>query len=252
MESETKKQIIPLPGELPDVKRDAARAFAVLQAGGVVITPTDVGYGMMATSAEAIERSFAAKGRKAGHSLGVIGTYALHKRLHDLPPHKYAITKTFAEDMGVTIAVVAKMKESTKHLLPSPERILKNGTLGIAIVEGPFQRELGRLNDENGQIMIGSSANLTGQGQKFCVADIEPEVLQAADLVVDYGRQKWHVYGRAGTTIDLDNERVIRIGANYEVFREKLVQWFGWEDVPEDPDFGTGGVGVSIKLDPDI
>lgn len=241
--------IIPLPGELPDVKRDAAKAFAVLQAGGVVITPTDVGYGMMTTSVEGIERAFAAKNRRAGHSLGVIGTYALHIKLHDLSPKKYTITRTFSEEMGVTIAVVAKMKESMRSLLPSEEKVTKNGTLGIAICEGPFQRELGRLNDENGQIMIGSSANLTSQGQKFHVKDIEPEVLEAADLVVDYGRQKWQIYGRAGTTIDLDNERVLRIGANYEVIREKLIDWFGWS-LPEDPEFGQKEVGVSIKLDP--
>lgn len=251
-------QIIPLPGEFPDVKRDAAKAFQILKAGGVVITPTDVGYGMMAASVEAIERAFEAKQRRAGHSLGIIGTYDLHVKLHDLPPEKYRITRTFSEDMGMTIAVVAKMKADIEnllpqHLLPSLDKMTKNGTLGIAICEGPFQRELGRLNEEAGQIMIGSSANLTGQGQKFQVQDIEPEVLQAADLVVDYGRQKWHLYGRAGTTIDLDSERVLRIGANYEVIGEKLTDWFGWS-VPEDPDFSTKGrkqVGVSIKLSPD-
>ncbi|KAH8696128.1 hypothetical protein BGW36DRAFT_380303 [Talaromyces proteolyticus] len=249
-----KPLIIPLPGELPDVKRDAAKAFAVLQAGGVIITPTDVGYGMMAASVEGIERAFTAKNRKVGHSLGIIGTYALHKKLHNLPPEKYNVTRTLSEEMGITIAVVAKMKEGTKELLPSVEKVTKNGTLGIAISEGPFQRELGRLNDENGQIMIGSSANLTGQGQKFQIKDIEPEVIEAADLIVDYGRQKWHLYGRAGTTIDLDNERVLRIGVNYEVIREKLIDWFGWS-LPEDPEFSKEGlkrVGVSIKLDPDI
>ncbi|KAJ5593963.1 uncharacterized protein N7459_000171 [Penicillium hispanicum] len=246
-------QIIPLPGELPDVKRDAAKAFEVLQAGGVIITPTDVGYGMMAASAEGIERAFAAKNRQLGHSLGVIGTYALHTKLHDLPVEKYKITRTLSEEMGVTIAVVATMKETAQHLLPSVDKVTKKGTLGIAISEGPFQRELGRLNDAHGQIMIGSSANLTGQGQKFVIQDIEPEVIAAADLVVDYGRQKWHGYGRAGTTIDLDNERVLRIGANYEVIREKLIHWFGWT-LPEDPDFSAEGqkrVGVSIKLDTD-
>lgn len=245
-------QVTPAPGELPNVQRDATLAFSVLQAGGVIIAPTDVGYGMMAASVEGIERAFAAKSRKVGHSLGIIGTYALHEKLHDLPPDKFAVTRILAEEMGATIGVIAKMKESAHELLPSFEKVTKNGTLGLAIGEGPFLRELGRLNDAAGQIMIGSSANLSGQGQKFQVQDIEPEVLAAADLVIDYGIQKWHLYGRAGTLIDLDNERVLRIGANYEVIREKLINWFGW-DVPEDPDFNTrqARVGVSIKLVPD-
>lgn len=247
-------EVIPLPGELPDAKRDAARAFEVLKAGGLVITPTDVGYGIMAASHEAIERSFSAKQRKAGHTLGIIGTYNLHERLHDLPEEKFRIVRTIAEEMGMTIAFVAKMKDNItdllpKHLLPTLEKTTKNGTIGIAICESPFHRELGRLNDLNGQIMIGSSANLTGQGQKFVVRDIEPEVLEAADLVVDYGRQKYHTIGRAGTILDLDNERVLRIGACYQPIAELLTRSLGWT-VPEDPDFDPDqkGVGVSIKV----
>lgn len=230
-------KVIPGPGEFPNVKRDAAKAFEVLQAGGIVIAPTDVGYGMMAASVEAIERAFAAKGRRTGHSMGIIGTYELHEKLHDLPPDKFRVTRTFTEELGLTIAIVGKMKDSITDLLPSLllpslDKITKNGTLGLAICEGPFQRELGRLNDSSGQVMIGSSANLTGQGQKFQVEDIEPEVIEVADLIVDYGKQKWHMYGLPGTTIDLDNERVLRLGANYDVIAPRLASWFGWS-VPD-------------------
>ena len=88
--------------------------------------------------------------------------------------------------------------------------------------------------------MVGSSANLSGHGQKFSVQDIEPEVIEAMDLIVDYGCQKWHLYGRASTIIDLDHEKVLRMGANYEVVREKLINWFGWR-LPEDPEYAIKG-----------
>lgn len=45
----------------------------------------------------------------------------------------------------------------------------KEGTVAVATPENPFLIELVRLNDEDGQLMIGSSANLTGQGQKVAV-----------------------------------------------------------------------------------
>ncbi|KAF5014789.1 hypothetical protein F66182_14103, partial [Fusarium sp. NRRL 66182] len=61
-------KIIPVPGDLPNVHADAQRVFQVLQSGGVVILPTEVGYGLMATSAEAIDRAFAAKRRRPGHA----------------------------------------------------------------------------------------------------------------------------------------------------------------------------------------
>ncbi|PCD29419.1 hypothetical protein AU210_011956 [Fusarium oxysporum f. sp. radicis-cucumerinum] len=190
---------------------------------------------------------------KTGHSMGVIGTYDLLTRLYDLPDGKYTIVRTFTEELGLTVAFVGKMKESAAELIPNVERVVKNGTLGFAIGEGPFSRELARLNDENGLVMVGSSANLTDQGQKFRVEDIEPEIIKAADLVVNYGRQKWHLYGRAGTILDLDNERVLRIGANYENIREKLIDLFGWA-VPEDLDYDMTGkktVGFSIKTSSD-
>ncbi|KAF5705879.1 hypothetical protein FMUND_11855 [Fusarium mundagurra] len=220
MTSNISSSVIPHPGELPDAKRDAPRAFEVLKKGGVIIAPADVRYGMMATSTDAIERIFIAKKRKAGHSMGVVGTYNLLTRLYDLP-----------------------------ELIPNVERVVKNGTLGFAIGEGPFSRDLARLNDENGLVMVGSSANLTDQGQKFRVEDIESEIVEAADLIVNNGRQKWHLHGRAGTILDMNNERVSRIGANYENIREKLIDLFGWS-VPNDPDYDMTGkktVGFSIK-----
>ena len=122
-------EVTPRPGELPNVKRDAARAFAVLQAGGVVIAPTDIRYDMMSASVDGIERAYAAKERKTGHTLGIIGTYALHEKLHDVLPQKLAVTRTFTEELGLTIGVIAKMKRSAGQLIPNLERVTKNGTL---------------------------------------------------------------------------------------------------------------------------
>ena len=127
--------VIPAPGELPDAKRDAARAFAVLQSGGIIVTPTDVGYGMMATSVEAIERGFAAKGRKLGHTLGIIGTYNLQTKLHDVPPEKSLIVRTLSEELRLTVGVVAKLNESMLPLLPAIDKVTKNGTVAMVIGE---------------------------------------------------------------------------------------------------------------------
>ncbi|KAI8623560.1 hypothetical protein F5Y19DRAFT_458278 [Xylariaceae sp. FL1651] len=251
-------RVIPVPGTAPNVQRDAREAFEVLKAGGVIIAPTDVGYGLMSCSAEGIERAFEAKQRKPGHTLGIIGTYKAHEQLHVLPPEKFEMTRVITQDMNSTLAIVARFKRDHPRiaaLTPTTlDRTTKGNTLGIAIAEGPFLRELGRLNDEDGQLMVGSSANLSGRGQKFRVEDIEPEVFESADLVVDYGLQRYHRYQRAGTNIDMENMRVLRIGANYEVFRERMKKWWGVE-LPEDPDnkidkVNGVGVVVSIKADP--
>ncbi|GAW14628.1 hypothetical protein ANO14919_040310 [Xylariales sp. No.14919] len=246
-------RVIPDPGMIPNVERDAREAFEALKAGGVIIAPMDSGYALLSCSAEGIERAFQAKQRKPGHTLGVVATYATHEQLHVLPAEKFEMTRVITQDMHSLLGVVAPYRKDHPRIAAlSPAtlaRATKGDTLGIGIAEGPFLRELCRLNDEDGQLMIGSSANLTGRGQKYRVQDIEAEVYQSADLVVDYGLQRYHRYKRAGTIFDIDNMRVIRMGANYEVFRARMAQWWGVE-LPEDPENvvgRAGGVGEGLK-----
>ncbi|KAK5635848.1 hypothetical protein RRF57_011560 [Xylaria bambusicola] len=99
--------------------------------------------------------------------------------------------------------------------------------------ESPFMWELGRLNDEAGQLMVSSSAKLTGTGQKLRVQDLEEQVYELADLLVDYGLQRYHRYQRLGTIIDVENMCILRIGAGYEIFRERVKQWFGYDLIPD-------------------
>lgn len=97
-------------------------------------------------------------------------------------------------------------------------------------------KEICRLNYDSGQLKVGSSANLSGGGQKFRVEDIEDEVKEAADLIVDYGLQRYRVYGRASLIMDFGQMKVLRMGSCYELFRERMRKFWG-VDLPEDPDY---------------
>ncbi|KAI1172578.1 DHBP synthase RibB-like alpha/beta domain-containing protein [Nemania sp. FL0916] len=245
-------RVIPAPGVLPDHKRDAREAFEMLKAGGTIIIPTDVGYGLMSASNEGIERCFHAKNRKKGHTLGVIGTFRAFQELNDVTPEQVELIRVVTQEMDQQLNTVAPLKnpvpQRMAHLTPENfDRVTRRGTLAMNIGESPFQREIGRLNDEAGQLMIGSSANMTGAGQKLRVEDFEPQIRAAADLIVDYGLQRYHRYQRSGTILDVSNMKVYRIGAGYEVLRERIKKWFGHE-LPEDPDYKTDKVGVSHSI----
>lgn len=90
--------------------------------------------------------------------------------------------------------------------------------------------------------MFGMSANRTGQGQRSRVEDM----LRCVDIVVDYGLQKWPVYGRSGVNFDAENMRVLRMDAGYETFRDRIFRWFPQlleepdVDLVEDPDHRIG------------
>lgn len=124
-------------------------------------------------------------------------------------------------------------------------------TLGIGIHKGPIHREIGRLMDDSGGLMLDYNANLSDKGQKFRVDDIELEVRDGADLIIDYGFRRYWMHVGAGTNIDLDIMKVLRIDAGYEVFMERLKKWYDID--PKDPEFdpekeSAKRVGVSIKL----
>ncbi|GFG00660.1 hypothetical protein IFM53868_10816 [Aspergillus udagawae] len=227
-------RIIPEEGNAPNVSYDAQQAYATLKSGGVIIAPTDVGYALITSTQAGIQRIFAAKDRRQGHSIGIMGTYRQHREIHMLPESKFEMTRVLTEDSGMIVGIIAKFDTKSLHprlavLDPTTlSQVTQGDTVSIAVPEGPFLRELGRLCDADpqGMLMFGTSANRTGQGQQFRVEDIDSVVLASADLVVNYGLQKWHLYGRGGVNFDAENMRVLRRGAGYETFRDRILRWF--------------------------
>ncbi|KAE8418581.1 hypothetical protein BDV36DRAFT_295008 [Aspergillus pseudocaelatus] len=231
-------KLIPTPGTLPNIHNDAQRVFQTLQEGGIAIVPTEVGYGLIASSSEAITRAFHAKKRRPGHTQGIIGNYDVHKALHILPEERFNITKVLTHDLDMSLGVVAPYRSEHPFLqgmsAETLEKTTKDGNMAIHVGGGSLLLEVVRLHYEVGKVVVGSSANVTGGGQKFRVEDIEEGILEAADIVVDYGLQRYHTYGRASILFDFGEMKVLRKGACYELFGERMRRFWGVE-LEEDP-----------------
>ena len=72
--------------------------------------------------------------------------------------------------------------------------------------------------------LIASSANLSQQGTKYRVKDIEPKVKQIADIIINYGPCEFFKKGKtidknglslSSTQIDFRNMRVVRKGVYF-------------------------------------
>ncbi|OGM40514.1 hypothetical protein ABOM_010638 [Aspergillus bombycis] len=231
-------KLIPTLSTPPNVHKDALRVFQIPQEGGIAIVPTEVGYGLIASSSEAITRAFHAKKRRPGHTQGIIGNYDVHKSLHILPAEKFDMTKTLTHDLDMSLGVIAPYRSDHPLLqgmsAETLEKTTKDGKMAIHVGGGSLLLEVVRLHYEVGKVVVGSSANVTGSGQKFRVQDIEQEILEAADVVVDYGLQRYHLYGRASILYDFGEMRVVRMGACYELFKERMWRVWGVE-LEEDP-----------------
>jgi tRNA A37 threonylcarbamoyladenosine synthetase subunit TsaC/SUA5/YrdC len=80
---------------------------------------------------------------------------------------------------------------------------------------------------------VGSSANVSLTGSKFRAQDIEPELLQAADIVIDYGISKYHnPQGRSSTMIDFRDFRIVRQGVCFDAIQKVINEEFGVELLP--------------------
>ncbi|KAF2096433.1 hypothetical protein NA57DRAFT_58348 [Rhizodiscina lignyota] len=229
----------PQPGTRPDFKADAARVCDCLLSGGIAIVPTEQGYGLLASDPAAIERSFAAKQRKHGHPLGIIGNYGLSRQIHILPAERHEMVRVWNQEFDMSIGVVGPYRHDHPLLTSSldEETLLKHtksGTLGMFVGGSPILKEVVNLVLSKGRLVLGSSANLTGTGQKFRVEDVEDAVKDAVDIIIDYGLQRAHVYGVGSMNIDFENLKVLRFGSCYEMFRDYMSRFWDVE-LPEGP-----------------
>ncbi|MAG96427.1 MAG: Sua5/YciO/YrdC/YwlC family protein [Alphaproteobacteria bacterium] len=214
-----------------DIKKDAMRTFSVLMEGGTAIVPTHVGYAFVGISEEAIHNTFVAKRRAPGKLHAFTGCKPLHDALHVVDDRASAAVDAIWREHGLTIGCVAPARLDHPIMKKLPKTVfqqsIKDGTVAMLLGAGPFLDELGRLSLENEIAIIGSSANLTHRGVKYRTEDIEPEILAAADLVIDYGLMRWVSYNFSSTMIDFRDYSVVRYGACFDLIQDILRRQFG-------------------------
>ena len=222
----------------PSPKQDARKVFEVLKKGGVAIIPMDVGYGIIAIDPHALSRIFDAKKRKPNKRHAMIGTYSLHCDMHVLPSREADIVKLLTVDLDLPIGVVAPYRPDHPIIQKIPpttlDQCVLEGTLAILVNAGELAEEISRLATIERLPVMGSSANITGRGTKNIVEDIEPEILKVADIVIDYGKQKFHYPRASSTMVDFRTTKILRYGACYDVVQDSLWRFCGIQ-VPDDP-----------------
>jgi tRNA A37 threonylcarbamoyladenosine synthetase subunit TsaC/SUA5/YrdC len=108
------------------------------------------------------------------------------------------------------------------------EHSSKQGTIDMLLNAGSLHNELVKLSWDAGIPVFGSSANTSLMGSKYRVSDVESAVLNAADLIIDYGLSKYHnPHGRSSTIIDFSDFSVIRIGVCFDQLKQIFQERFG-------------------------
>lgn len=222
---------------LHDYETDARRVYEALAEGGIGIVPTDVGYVIVACAPEAIWRIFEAKRRKPEKLNAVCGCKEMHMALHDVPDERREIVSAITELHDLPMGTAAKARRDHPALAALRQDVYEQtthrDTIAMLLNAGPVMDTLARIAFADNRLVIGSSANVSLRGVKFRAGDIEPEIVQTADIVLDYGLMRWNRYGRSSTMIDVGDMTVIRYGSCFDLIDDLLRRHFGIELPPE-------------------
>lgn len=221
-----------------DYRNDARRVYETLVASGIGIIPTDVGYVILGVTAEAIWKIFRVKRRKPEKLNAMCGCLEMHRDLHLLDDGRRAIVSAIVGDANLPMGTVAPGRLDHPALASLDRDVLDQttdeGTIAMLLNAGPLLDELARIAFADDRLVIGSSANISLRGVKFRADDIEPEIREAADIVVDYGLSRWNRYGKSSTMIDVGRMRVVRYGSCFDLIDDLLRRRFAIS-LPPDP-----------------
>lgn len=219
-------------------KNDAQAVFQAIRNGQIAIIPSNVGYGIVASDPGALRRIFVAKKRQPQKRHAMIGSYELHKEIHNLPSREAEVVRLLTVDLDLPVGVVATYRPEHPIIQKIPQDLLDqssvDGTMAMLVNGGKLQEELSKLATNAGLPLLGSSANLTGTGTKVTVEEIEPEIKSVASIIIDYGRQKFSQARPSSTMIDFNELRVLRFGACYSVIQDVVSRFYGIR-FPNDP-----------------
>lgn len=229
-----------------DIPADAARALEVLRRGGCVMLPHVCGYGMFAGTEAAAHRIFATK-QRGGHKRNTLLANAeLQREIHVLDQRTQNMIEAITIDYDLPLAAIAPYRPDHPVLRGMAGDFLAgstaNGTINLFCNAGALPNELSRQARAVDQLVIGSSANMTGTGQRFRVDDVQPEVRAIADLIIDHGLGRYHWAKRSATIINFATYEVVRIGACYDQIADILKRHFDWQ-IPPDPGLGENPSG---------
>ena len=175
------------------MKPDVARAAQILRAGGLVAFPTETVYGLGAdaSSAAAVARLYAAKGRPADHPVIVhfADAAAAFEWAREVPG---AARKLAAKFWPGPLTMVLKRSPKAQDFVTGGQ-----DTIGLRVPSHPVARAL--LREFNGGIAA-PSANPFGGISATASAHVDVK----ADLVLDGGASE---VGIESTIVDLSQDR---------------------------------------------
>lgn len=184
-----------------EIAEEVAKAYEIIQQGGIILYPTDTvwGIGCDASNAEAVQKIYDLKKREESKSMIVLvnGERMLYNLFKDIPETAWQLWE-FSEKP--TTLILDKPKNIAANL------IAEDKTLGVRWVKEPF---CFKLIERMKRPLVSTSANVSGDVTPLSFKEINPEIIKGVDYVVNLHRDK--KYDKPSTIIKLSLDSQVKI-----------------------------------------
>ncbi|MDQ2050229.1 L-threonylcarbamoyladenylate synthase [Natronolimnohabitans sp. A-GB9] len=186
------------------------RAAAAIEAGELVVYPTETVYGLAgaALDADAVERVFEVKGRDRSKPISVavpsVPSALQHVRATE---RERRFMATF---LPGPVTVLCRRREDVPDALTAG-----NDRVGVRVPDHDLALA---LCERAGTPITSTSANVSGRKSVRRLEDLDPEIRDAAAVVLDGGRTE----GTESTVVDVSTETIHRRGA----LADEIERWF--------------------------
>jgi L-threonylcarbamoyladenylate synthase len=159
------------------LRDEVAKAFKILQEGGIILYPTDTiwGIGCDATNTEAVQKIYQLKQRDEAKSMIILldTENKLESYVSEVNPLAYDLIE-YAENPLTLVMPGAKNI--------SPALIATDGSIAIRVTSNQFcQQLIQRLRKP----LVSTSANISGKPSPQYFSQIDQEIIDGVDYVVD-------------------------------------------------------------------
>jgi L-threonylcarbamoyladenylate synthase len=167
------------------LRDEVAKAFKVVQEGGIILYPTDTiwGIGCDAANTEAVKKIYRLKQRDEAKSMIILldTDNKLASYVQEVPELAYSLIE-YAENPLTLIIPGARNI--------SPALIAGDGSIGIRVTSHPFcQQLIQRLR----RPLVSTSANISGKPSPQYFSQIDQEVIDGVDYVVDLDQHSMEI-----------------------------------------------------------
>ena len=178
------------------------KACEVLQAGGIILYPTDTvwGIGCDATNEEAVKKIYELKRRVDNKAMLVLTDNSAKLNIYVSRVPEIAWDLIDVADRPLTI-IYPKAKNLATNLLA------EDGSVGIRITSEPFSRS---LCERFLKPLVSTSANISGQTSPANFQEISEEIKAGVDYIVNY-RQDEKIKSNPSGIIKLGDGGVVQV-----------------------------------------